>query len=758
MCSESIDAESASQPFTQPQKPDELTAIFNRILCDLESFIEYKAASVFQEEDGHLRVIAIRHHTTLGVGFTYPIAEMPLYQEIVRTKKPVVLQDVHDEPRFRYFSLQLVIHGWMAIPLIVNRMVQGVITFVSDRVGAFSEQDARLAQTFINQAAHTIEKTEMAHTLSVEKRNLEMLYQILRQLNTTSSVAEILPAIGEGLHKLTDCDAIELAIFEEDDQSVTVARHSLSETEEAALSHTRYSQVESAATATLLAGQIHHTRDLQQEQAFGVEATYVSEGYQERIIWPLALTKRIRGSIQLLWRSSLPQRIDNLGGFAQVVDVIAMAVEKNLLFTQTQRRIQEKDNLNHFTLALRPLGTSVEIIKAALEHILFTFQGSSARFCAPASQPGFLEMVAEVGQPLSRWDRERYGEDSIFGHVYATGQPYLSGIGLLESLMRTPADLWRDTPYQLVSALYAPVHIGTQVTGVIGLYYVGTNSQYTRDDLKLLTTMAEIIGTALHRCSLMETMEQRVRSRTQELAEANERLKELDRLKSDFVANVSHELRTPLTNIRFYVDLLQRGRSEKREQYLAILESEILRLNTLIEAILDLSRLNQAREQEIFEVTAFDIGQLLTEVYQNYLLQAVNKGISLSYQPPSQPLTLSANRNQIIQVVTNLLSNAINYTLNGGSVTLSVHPAQNDGIEISIQDTGIGIDSADLKHLFERFYRSTHVTNMGIPGTGLGLSIVKEIVDLHRGEIRANSKKGFGSTFTIWLPDSTART
>jgi two-component system phosphate regulon sensor histidine kinase PhoR len=269
--------------------------------------------------------------------------------------------------------------------------------------------------------------------------------------------------------------------------------------------------------------------------------------------------------------------------------------------------------------------------------------------------------------------------------------------------------------------------------------------------------MAEIIGTALHRSTLVETMEQGIRSRTQELAEANERLQELDRLKSEFVANVSHELRTPLTNIRFYVDLLRRGRAEKRDQYLTVLESEILRLNMLIESILDLSRLNAARDQRVFEVDAFDIGQLLVEIHRNYLPQAVNKGISLTYQDPGQPLTLWANRNQIIQIVTNLLTNAINYTPNGGAVTLAVCPTQNNGIEIAVHDTGMGIEPDDLSHLFERFYRSSHATDLGIPGTGLGLSIVKEIVDLHRGTVRVDSKKGAGSTFTIWLPASSLK-
>jgi signal transduction histidine kinase len=736
---------------------DELEAIFARILSDLEPFIQYHAASFFREEDGHLRLIATRHHTTLTVGFTHPIAEMPLYQEMMHAKKPMVLRDVHDEPRFCLFSTQLVIHGWMAIPLVVNGMVQGVITFTSERVGAFTERDANLAQTFINQATVTIVNAQLLQNSQRAAAEQRTVSQILRQLNATSRVSDILPAIAAGIHTLTDCDAVELALFEEDELSVALSRHNFHEMGEAAVSHIRYPRIESAATESILHGQIHRTIDLQQEQSFMVEATYLADGYRERICWPLQLTHHVLGAIQLLWRSSSPHRNYSLEIFAQVVDAIAMAVEKNLLFTQTQRRIEEKENLNRFTLALRPLATSAEILNVALDHILLAFHGTFAQLCKPASEAGYLEVVFEVGDPSSELTKHLYSEDSVFGHVFKTGQPYLSGIGLLESLMQTPLDDWAQSRYQLVSALYAPVHTGTQVTGVLAVFHVGSRPQYTGDDLKLLATMAEIIGTALHRSTLVETMEQGIRSRTQELAEANERLQELDRLKSEFVANVSHELRTPLTNIRFYVDLLRRGRAEKRDQYLTVLESEILRLNMLIESILDLSRLNAARDQRVFEVDAFDIGQLLVEIHRNYLPQAVNKGISLTYQDPGQPLTLWANRNQIIQIVTNLLTNAINYTPNGGAVTLAVCPTQNNGIEIAVHDTGMGIEPDDLSHLFERFYRSSHATDLGIPGTGLGLSIVKEIVDLHRGTVRVDSKKGAGSTFTIWLPASSLK-
>jgi GAF domain-containing protein/nitrogen-specific signal transduction histidine kinase len=230
------------------------------------------------------------------------------------------------------------------------------------------------------------------------------------------------------------------------------------------------------------------------------------------------------------------------------------------------------------------------------------------------------------------------------------------------------------------------------------------------------------------------------------------RLEEVDRLKTQFVTNVSHELRTPLTNIKLYLGLFQKGKPEKREQYLATLETEVNRLERLISDLLDLSRLE--RNDHALKHETIDLVDVLRHVVTTLEPQAEAKRQLLRFDTRCSMLKLPADRNQMIQVFVNLTANAINYTPAGGSVTLKVATTERDGRNwavVSVSDTGIGISPEDQTHIFDRFYRG-RAEHFHVGGTGLGLSIVKEIIDQHAGQISVESQIGQGSTFTIWLP------
>jgi two-component system phosphate regulon sensor histidine kinase PhoR len=179
-----------------------------------------------------------------------------------------------------------------------------------------------------------------------------------------------------------------------------------------------------------------------------------------------------------------------------------------------------------------------------------------------------------------------------------------------------------------------------------------------------------VVGNALHRAGVLETLEQRVQVRTRELAEANDRLKELDRLKSNFVSNVSHELRTPITNVLLYLDLLQQpGREERRDTYMQVLRREAGRLGHLIEDLLTLSRMDQAALKINRELRALD--PLLAEVVTAHRARAQAKEIELRLEPNPEVPPLWIGYQPMIQVFNNLVGNAVAYTPAGGHVTLS---------------------------------------------------------------------------------------
>jgi signal transduction histidine kinase len=233
------------------------------------------------------------------------------------------------------------------------------------------------------------------------------------------------------------------------------------------------------------------------------------------------------------------------------------------------------------------------------------------------------------------------------------------------------------------------------------------------------------------------------------------RLRELDRLKSHFVATVSHELRTPLANIKLYLTLLQRGHEERRGQYVQVLQEETGRLSAMIEDLLDLSRLEAGREAE--PAVAVELRPLLRQVLENLRPSYSAKGLHVELEHGPSPV-VNGRRDQLIQVFTNLLSNSIQYTPSGGWVRLRLQTGEADADPkmacVSVQDNGQGIPDSDLPYIFDRFYRGSLARSTNLPGSGLGLAIVREILDRHQGRVTVLSRLGEGSTFSVWLPES----
>ncbi|HET7011188.1 MAG TPA: GAF domain-containing protein [Anaerolineales bacterium] len=232
-------------------------------------------------------------------------------------------------------------------------------------------------------------------------------------------------------------------------------------------------------------------------------------------------------------------------------------------------------------------------------------------------------------------------------------------------------------------------------------------------------------------------------------------LKQVDRLKTQFVSDVSHELRTPLTNIRLYLDLLRTTSDRmKVERYLDTLSRESDRLAYLIDDLLSLSRLDSGTTT--FDVRPVDLNRLLRSLVDDRHALASNRGLNLRLEADANlPLALGDER-LLTQVFTNLLTNAINYTPDHGRITIRTYIedlVEAPGVATDVEDTGPGIPPEERAHLFERFFRGRAGRATGAAGTGLGLAICKEIVDRHGGRISLESGTGgIGARFTVWLP------
>jgi len=244
--------------------------------------------------------------------------------------------------------------------------------------------------------------------------------------------------------------------------------------------------------------------------------------------------------------------------------------------------------------------------------------------------------------------------------------------------------------------------------------------------------------------------------RFNEMAERTEsmvnELKKLDVLKTEFLSAVSHELRTPLTSIMGYIKLLVNGDAgpinEDQKNFLEIIEASSLRLNHLVDDLLDVDRIESGKISLHIEST--DVVSVLRESIKSVTLLAERKKIILESDFSDQIRKCEADRMRLLQVFTNLLSNAIKYT-EKGSVRIKVQENV-DGINVEIEDTGMGMNEEEQKNLFRKFFRTPSAIETHEGGTGLGLVIVKAIVDAHGGKITIQSKKSVGTRVETFIP------
>lgn len=235
--------------------------------------------------------------------------------------------------------------------------------------------------------------------------------------------------------------------------------------------------------------------------------------------------------------------------------------------------------------------------------------------------------------------------------------------------------------------------------------------------------------------------------------------KELDALKANFIASVSHELRTPLVAIDKSISLIlskSTGElSKNQEQFLTIAERNLKRLSLLINDLLDLSKL-EAGKMEIVRQPSY-IEQIIDEVVESLNTWAQTKSIQFEKTIQENLPMVAVEPNKIIQVLNNLIGNAIKFTPNDGKIIVAAaFDKEKDEVRVSVQDNGVGIEKDDLNKIFDKFYQSGERASSDINGTGIGLTIAKEIVELHGGRIWAESEKNHGAKFTFTLPLKTA--
>ncbi|MCA9407378.1 MAG: hypothetical protein H6755_01970 [Candidatus Omnitrophica bacterium] len=300
-------------------------------------------------------------------------------------------------------------------------------------------------------------------------------------------------------------------------------------------------------------------------------------------------------------------------------------------------------------------------------------------------------------------------------------------------------------------------------TSVVGLYFVGNKSNaspITEGDEELISVLANQIGQSLENARLFEQvyrssqqLEKKVQERTQQLEKALTEVQNISKTKSEFISSVSHELRTPLTSIKGYAAILMSG---KLGEIPLSVKERLQKINThsdnlvnLINDLLDISRIESGKAE--MNIATCNIKKIIDNVADLLTPQMKDKKINWVAKVSADIPEMHLDSSQVDRVFINLISNAIKFTPENGTISVEALLEDNH-VNFSVSDTGIGIEKNDIDRLFDEFFRVENKINQNVKGTGLGLALVKKIVEAHRGKIWITSEINKGSTFNFTLP------
>ena len=314
---------------------------------------------------------------------------------------------------------------------------------------------------------------------------------------------------------------------------------------------------------------------------------------------------------------------------------------------------------------------------------------------------------------------------------------------------------------KLETALAVPLLVKKKLVGLFLLGAKKSGDMFTNEDIKTLEAIGSQAAIAVENARLYEemkdfskTLQKEVNRQTKNLREANIRLEQLDKAKSEFISLASHQLRTPLSIIKGYISMFLEGAwgetTKKQKEHLEKVYTSNERLIKLVEDLLTVSRIESGRLE--FDFQLLDLANLTESIIKDFSQIAAKKELYLKYLKPARLLPkVKADSLKIRQVIQNLIDNALHYTEKGGA-TIQLK-TEGNRVVFSIEDTGIGISSEERVTLFEKFSRGKGVTKMHTEGTGLGLYLAAKLVEAHQGRIWIESEgKGKGSVFYFELP------
>ena len=668
--------------------------VLNTLLQGGRSLVPCDGVSVLWLNKGHLSALKSNGPTASLEGLTLPASQVGAAQPLLDSGRPVLVSDTMEDERWQRVPSRTPARSWLGVPLSVGDQIIGLVEWSALEPERFSEADV---ETAVLLARHFAPLLHRAQLLDDTRRRLR---EAIEQRTDTEPehdlAAELLPVVREALE-------------------FTLARHAF-----VFLSTERGARMRCIAAAGDEQERLERTT-IRGDGTFGEwpapgrrsqswlgagpsdREVMASLGIDQALVLPLRVGGRQVGMLGVAEpRGGRTFNRDCVRVMTHLASQASVILERN---HQPERKPDGCD----YEMVMQSFPLGVAVVNQvgdiqAWNPALTTLLSVSSRSMSAQNLSRFL----------AAGDRLRLRHE--VEEVTITGQRRQ-----VEARLQSAAG---DRRY--VRLWLAPAGPVTDSGGSVVLIVEDVTS------LKILE-------------------HERV-EHLRELKDKHDQLQDLDRLRIQFVSNVSHELRTPLAVIKLYATLARRGRPEKQAFYLQTIEQETHRLETMVENILDVTRMDRGKLELQPELLSTE--EIIAQVLEVYRERAEQKGIKMRNHARHGLPQLLADRHHLIQMLTNLVDNALKYTARGGNVWVAARQiASRTGeiLEIAVGDTGVGIPDDEQEMVFDRFYRGKS-TMAESTGTGLGLAIVRELMAQHGGEVLLNSQVGRGSIFRLRFP------
>jgi GAF domain-containing protein len=726
----------------------ELQAVLDKTVEHVSSALDAEQAVIYLLDADHQHLIS--HATSSKLqeeylqGLTFTLGQGTVGR-IAETRRPLHTQDTQTDPHYLVVaSPGGKVRCTLGVPLTVQNELIGVLEVVNKKGHRhFTPADEALLSAFGGQVALAIHNARLYRETQRRVEDLAALGRASEAINRTLSLDEILRAAIQAAAALVPSQqGVALLLREEQSDHLSLALCQGFET-----------LVPGALELITLGASDHEGVRLVHDFLTHDSFTYESQEPTSLVSVPLRGREEAIGLIIL--GAPLPP-LETARLLQTLGDMVAIAIEKARLHEETRRRLAEVSTLytlaNQITTVLdlnRILETTVTIISHALD-----CQGC----CLHLHDPQTGELTLQASSGWGRGEREAADLElinQVSRRVLREGHP----INLTDLRSRTSANASQSGDTSVLksegeetdsssirSLLVVPLITKNTLIGTLTIDDEAPEA-FGMNEGRLLTIAAAQVSVAIENARLLRNLH----DRALQLEQALEELRELHRLKTEFLQNVSHELRTPLTFIKSYVQLILEGAmgeiNPDLHGPLGIIDQRTDAMIRLVNDVISLEQMDMGK----YEFQPVSLVEVATRAVQGAAMAAKKSNINLELELSDDLPLLHADPGRLGQVFDNLLGNAIKFSPAGKTIKVRV---MRDGAfaRADVEDQGIGIPADKLDQIFDRFYQVDGSTTRRYAGTGLGLAIVKSIVESHGGQIIVESALGAGSTFSFILP------